>query len=281
MTGPARRNNPPNTLGCRLRKVLNEPYNPAGTLMSLETQAALVTLAKQYGITILSDEVYRLLEHDPNDQLPAMADAYFRGISCVTLSKPWGACGVTIGWLAFQDLSMKQQLVDVQYFGTACPSRASELQAIMTLRASDAILSKNLAIIRHNLQLLSTFMAKRRSLFTWVRPKAGAVAFIKFKGPLSSQQLGVQLAEEAGVSIKPAYCFSDAVTDEIDYFRVGFGESKMPKALEALDAYVEAHIAEWSVWMARSGGGMGPAAAAASATALSPLDTSSGARSRL
>ena len=59
------------------------------------------------------------------------------------MSKPWGACGVTIGWLAFQDLSMKQALVDVQYFGTACPSRASELQAIMVLRASDRILASD------------------------------------------------------------------------------------------------------------------------------------------
>ena len=34
-----------------------------------------------------------------------------RGISAVTMSKPWGGCGITIGWLAFQDLSIKQKLV--------------------------------------------------------------------------------------------------------------------------------------------------------------------------
>ena len=60
--------------------------------MSREHQAELVALAEEHGIYILSDEVY-LLEHDPNDRLPAMADAYQRGLSCVTLSKPWGACG--------------------------------------------------------------------------------------------------------------------------------------------------------------------------------------------
>jgi hypothetical protein len=27
-----------------------------------------------------------------------MADAYHKGISLVTLSKPWGGCGITIGW---------------------------------------------------------------------------------------------------------------------------------------------------------------------------------------
>jgi hypothetical protein len=42
--------------------------------------------------------VYRLLEHDSQDRLPAMADAYHKGISLVTLSKPWGGCGITIGW---------------------------------------------------------------------------------------------------------------------------------------------------------------------------------------
>ena len=69
------------------------------------------------------------------------------------------SCLRTIGWIAFQDLSIKQRLVDVQYFGCACPSRASELQAIMVLRASDRILARNMAIIRRNIALLDAFMA--------------------------------------------------------------------------------------------------------------------------
>ena len=53
-----------------------------------------------------------------------------------------------------------------------------------------------------------------------------------------------ELAAE-GISIKPAYCFSDAVTDDIDYFRVGFGEEKMPAALEAFAAFVEKRKDAW------------------------------------
>ena len=116
----------------------------------------LADVADRHGIYLLSDEVYRLLEHDPADRLPAMADLYSRGLSAVTMSKPWGAGGVSIGWLAFQDLSIRQKLVDVQYFGCACPSRASEIQGIMVLRASDALLERNLKIIRHNLGLYVT-----------------------------------------------------------------------------------------------------------------------------
>ena len=103
--------------------VVNQPHNPTGSLMPAETQRKLTEIADKHGIYVMSDEVYRLLEHDPKDRLPAMADLYHRGISAVTLSKPWGGCGITIGWLAFQELSLRQRFVDVQYFGTACPSR--------------------------------------------------------------------------------------------------------------------------------------------------------------
>jgi aspartate/methionine/tyrosine aminotransferase len=227
--------------------VINEPFNPAGTLMSAENQAALIRLAQKHGIYVLCDEVYRFLEHDPTTRLTAMADAYEKGLSVVTLSKPWGACGVTIGWIASQDKELiKEKLWNVQYFGCACPSRASEIQALMVLRSSERILSRNLKIILDNKKLLEQFMHDYQDLFSWVPPTAGAIAAIQFLGPLTSTELADELALE-GISIKPAYCFTDSVliTKENDYFRVGYGESIMPRALVALRKFVESHKDEW------------------------------------
>ena len=110
-----------------------------------------------------------------------MADAYERGLSCVTMSKPWGAGGATIGWLAFRDPTLRQRLLDAQYFGTACPSRASEIQALMVLRASDAILEKNLAIIRENVALVDAFVAKYADHFEWVRRQRPAASLVRFR----------------------------------------------------------------------------------------------------
>ena len=225
--------------------VFNEPYNPAGTLMNPNVQRRLVEIAEKNGIYILSDEVYRLLEHNDNDRLAAMADYYRLGISAVTVSKPWGGCGITIGWLALQDMELKKKITDMQYFATACPSRASEIQAIMTLRASDKIIARNLKIIRQNVALLDAFIKKYGDFFEWVRPSAGAICYVKFKGPLTSEQLGEQLAQ-AGISIKPAWVFSEDGTEDSGYFRVGYGESIMPKALEALIKFVEEHKEKWS-----------------------------------
>ena len=224
--------------------VFNEPYNPAGTLMKSDIQRKLVSIARKHNITILCDEAYRLLEHNKKDQLTPMADVYENGISACTISKPWGGCGITIGWLALQDLKLKQKLVDVQYFGTACASRASEIQAIMTLRASDIILKKNLHIIQENLQLLDQFMNQYRDFFEWVRPTASAVGFVRFKGPLSSDELGELLAED-GISVKPTYAFTDDANEYNDYFRIGFGEKVMPTSIQALARFVEKNKSNW------------------------------------
>jgi aspartate/methionine/tyrosine aminotransferase len=234
--------------------VINEPHNPGGIVMPRVTQIDLVELCAQHGIKILSDEVYRLLEHDLSDRIPAMADAYpGGGISCVSMSKPWGACGISVGWLACSNLEMIGKLWDCQYFGTACIGRACELQAIMVLRASDVILADRRSVILANKALLQNVIeTEYPDLFEWVVPNAGAIAFVKFKGPLTSLELGRLLAGK-GISIKPAYCFSGNddesesadVYNIADCFRIGFGERKMPLALEAFVKVIEEFKDEW------------------------------------
>ena len=79
-----------------------------------------------------------------------------------------------------------------------------------------------------------------------VRPNAGAIAFVKFKGPLSSDELGDELAK-SGISIKPAYVFTGDYTTHQDYFRIGFGEEVMPGALTALTNFVEENKQAWGI----------------------------------
>ena len=73
-----------------------------------------------------------------------------------------------------------------------------------------------------------------------------AVCFIKFTCPLTSEEFGAELAS-AGISVKPAYCFGppESITGDVDYFRVGFGEAKMPLALAALARFVTERQGEW------------------------------------
>ena len=67
---------------------------------------------------------------------------------------------------------------------------------------------------------------------------------MKFKGPLSSNELGDKLAK-SGISIKPAYVFTGDYTSHQDYFRIGYGEEVMPKAITALINFVEENKQAW------------------------------------
>ena len=99
-------------------------------------------------------------------------------------------------------------------------------------------------IIHGNVALLEKFINKYNDLFEWVKPTAGAICYIKFKGPMTSGEFAQQLAH-AGIGIKPAWVFSEPGTPDSGYFRCGYGESIMPRALEALEKFVEDHKDAW------------------------------------
>jgi len=165
--------------------LLNDPHNPTGALMSLETKQGLIKLAEHYGFQIFSDEVYRLLEFSPQDRSPSMADLSTKCISLGTMSKPWGAGGTGIGWIVCQNKKVIEKTLRAQHIYSVCFSRAGEIQAMMTLKLSDQIISRNMKIIEDNLTMLDQFFKDYENLFEWVRPKAGGTGFVKFKGPIS------------------------------------------------------------------------------------------------
>ena len=79
---------------------INTPSNPTGINMTPEVFTAVMNLAKERGIVVFCDEVYRELEHDPSTRLPAACDAYENAISLGSMSKSYGLPGLRLGWLA-------------------------------------------------------------------------------------------------------------------------------------------------------------------------------------
>lgn len=223
---------------------LNEPHNPSGHLMSADTQEGLIALGDKYDIHILSDEVYRLLELNPEqDRLPSSAELSHKAIALSTMSKPWGAGGMGIGWVACQDAVVKEKLLKAQHIFAVCFSRAGEIQAMMALRASDTIISKNIAIAKENLRLLDQYFADNDDLFEWVRPIAGGTGFVKFKGPMTSNALAQELKEQE-ILVFPSSIF-DCGDDLKQYFRIGFSRRTMPAALKAFALFVDQRRAQW------------------------------------
>jgi aspartate/methionine/tyrosine aminotransferase len=212
---------------------INQPHNPTGTLMSRATLERVVELAAERDLVLFSDEVYRELEHDSADRLPAACDLYERAVSLGSISKTYGLPGLRIGWLATRDAPLRDAIVTLKDYTTICASAPSELLVALALRHRELLVQRNLGIVRRNLPLLDEFFGRRSGLLEWVRPTAGPIGFPRVNGVGDVDGLCAGLAA-GGVLLLPG-----SVYDEPRHMRVGFGRADMPEALDRLEREIE------------------------------------------
>ncbi len=214
--------------------VINFPHNPTGALLTREQLDEIILLARARGITVFSDEMYRLLEYDTGARLSPVCDLYENSISLSGLSKSFALPGLRVGWLAKQNRDLMGRFCEFKDYTTICGSAPSEILALMALRAQKYILKRNLKIIRSNLTLLDSFFRQHTSRFRWTRPKAGTVAFPCYLGEEPVRDFCADLLEKKGVLLVPA----DVFAYPQPHFRIGFGRRNLPQALVLLEEYL-------------------------------------------
>jgi aspartate/methionine/tyrosine aminotransferase len=213
---------------------INSPHNPTGTQMSREVLDGVVGLCAERGAWLFSDEVYRELEHDPADRLPAACDLYERALSLGSMSKTYGLPGLRLGWVACRDRTALQRIVDLKHYTTICSSAPSELLSALALRHRGVLADRNRGIVLANLPLLDAFFERHTDVLSWVRPTAGPIGFPRLHGVDDATAFCEQLAAAEGVLLLPG-----AVYDEAGHVRIGFGRAAMPEALERLERYID------------------------------------------
>lgn len=211
---------------------INFPNNPTGAILPRATFDGLVTLCRQHGIWLFSDEVYRLIEREPALRLPQVADVYDRGISLNVTSKSYGLPGLRIGWLACQDRALLARCERYKHYLSICNSAPSELLAEIALKAREPILARNRGIVRDNLALLTPFFADFPELFDWREPDGSCVGFIRYKGADGVEAFTTRLVEDTGVLLLPSSIYkSELGPVPAEYFRIGFGRHGMAEGL--------------------------------------------------
>jgi aspartate/methionine/tyrosine aminotransferase len=219
--------------------VVNAPHNPTGMLPTAGEWAALTGALEARGIHLLADEVYRWLEFDDSDRLPAGAEAFGWGISLGVMSKSFAMAGLRIGWLATRDRDVLARCAAMKDYTTICSSAPSEILALIGLRARDRILARSRGIVEAGLDRLDGFFEDWADRFEWVRPRAGSVAFPRLTVPgLRIDDWAAGLVEAEGVLLLPGSQFGHPG----NHFRVGFGRTDLPEALEGLERYAAATL---------------------------------------
>jgi aspartate/methionine/tyrosine aminotransferase len=213
--------------------VVNTPHNPTGFLMPRPDFEALNRLCQERGLLLFSDEVYRELEYDPADRLPAACELNPTAVSLGVMSKTYGLAGLRIGWVASRNTAVLTRMAALKDYTTICSSAPSEYLAELALRHRARLAERNLGIIRDNLSLLDAFFAAHPDRFEWRRPQAGPIAFPRLLGE-DVEAFCDRLVAATGVLLLPGTMYDHPG----NHFRVGFARRNMPQALEQLEGFL-------------------------------------------
>ncbi len=218
---------------------INFPHNPTGKIIPRDDLATLVDIARERGIYLFSDEVYRLIERNETMRLPQVADVYEKGLSLNVLSKSYGLPGLRIGWIATRDREVLSRMERVKHYLSICNSAPSEALAVIALNARDTILERNRGIVADNLSTLNEFFGEFPDVFEWRIPDGGCIGYPRYLGADGVETFCDRLVDETGVLLLPASVYQSAYgPSPDDRFRIGYGRRNMHEALDALRGYL-------------------------------------------
>ena len=210
--------------------VVNFPHNPTGSHIDASAQRRLVEIADDAGALLFSDEVYRGLEYRSGEQLPAAADLSPTAVSLGVMSKSFALAGLRIGWLATRNHALLDRAARLKDYTTICSSAPSEVLALIALRRSETVLARSRDIVAANLERARRFIAAHPDDVEWTPPRAGSVAFPRFRRR-DAVAVSERLAKEGSSLLMPGTVFGA----EPRHFRLGLGRRDFPTALRPLE----------------------------------------------
>lgn len=230
--GAARRAITPDT---RLVVVTN-PNNPTGARLSDRARREIVEAAAEAGAWILADEVYRGAELDGRET-ESLWGEHDRVLVTHSLSKAYGLPGLRLGWVT-GPADAAERLWGRKDYTTIAPAALSDRLATAALDPANrsAILGRTRGLLRENLDRLTAWLDSRPGLFSYRRPEAGAICFVRYRMDVSSTELADRLRREKSVLLVPGDQFG------MDgYLRIGFGNpaAELEAALDRVGELVE------------------------------------------
>jgi aspartate/methionine/tyrosine aminotransferase len=218
--------------------LLNEPHNPTGGLTDRASFDQIALTANEFGVRLIVDEVYRFLEFDESERLPAAVETSPIAVSIGVMSKSFALAGLRIGWVATHDRALLHRLAAFKDYTSICSSAPSEVLALIALRAREQVLARNRAVIAANLPILDDFFERWAGTFEWIRPRGGSIGFPRLLTSMDVDSFAEQLVAETGVLVLPGSVFGDRG----NHFRLGFGRTNMPEGLAKLESFAMARV---------------------------------------
>jgi aspartate/methionine/tyrosine aminotransferase len=180
------------------------PNNPTGHILTAEERKAIVQAASRTGAWLLADEVYAGAEHWTDEYTPSLFGDYDRVLAIGSLSKAYGLPGLRIGWVvttreAADEIWARQDYVTIST--TAWSNKLAAYALSPTVRPR--VMTRARQLVRHGYANFETWCAAHQDMFTFVRPQAAAVAFVRYNRKINSAQFVNRLIQEQKTYVVP------------------------------------------------------------------------------
>lgn len=202
--------------------VLCNPHNPVGRVHEPEELAALVRLARIYGVTIISDEIHAPLvltgaAFTPLLTVPGAADV---AISVMSASKAWNLAGLKCAAIITGSPAMRTA---VDRLPNDTRWRVGHLGVLASVAAyTDGVpwLDRLLATLDHRRLLLGELLQNRLPAITWHPPEATYLAWLNCQAYGTDDEPREMFLRQAKVAVEPGLRFGAAGAG---YTRLNFG----------------------------------------------------------
>jgi aspartate aminotransferase len=199
--------------------ILNTPGNPTGSVYTREELEAIVEVAAEEDIYILSDEIYEKLVYDEVKHVSVASlsqEAYDLTITVNGFSKAYAMTGWRLGYLAAPE-AVAKAVDSIQSHSTSNPTSFAQKGAIAALKGDQ----QALADMRDEFSMRRNYMYDRITKIpniTAVRPEGAFYILVNISQlGLSSQNFADRLLSKANVAVIPGAAFGDDRTVRLSY----------------------------------------------------------------
>jgi aspartate aminotransferase len=199
--------------------ILNSPGNPTGAVYTREELEAIVEVAAEEDIYILSDEIYEKLIYDDVKHVSIASlsqEAYDLTITVNGFSKAYAMTGWRLGYMAASE-AVAKAADNIQSHSTSHPCSFAQKGALAALKGDQ----QPLADMRDEFNMRRNYMYDRVTKIpniTAVKPEGAFYVLVNISQlGLSSQNFADRLLSKANVAVVPGIAFGDDRTVRLSY----------------------------------------------------------------
>jgi aspartate aminotransferase len=199
--------------------IMNSPGNPSGSVYSREELEAIVEVAAEEDIYILSDEIYEKLVYDDVKHVSIASlskQAYDLTITVNGFSKSYAMTGWRLGYMGAPE-AIAKAVDSIQSHSTSNPCSFAQKGAVAALKGDQ----QPLADMHDEFDMRRNYMFDRISKIaniTAVKPQGAFYVLVNISQlGLSSQNFSDRLLSKANVAVIPGVAFGDDRTIRLSY----------------------------------------------------------------